>query len=192
MPPKAKFTREEIISAAFEITRRDGFETLTARALGKELGSSARPIFTVFEGMEEVQAEVIASARRLYESYEDRDMSGDKPFMGSGTGYIRFAADEPKLFQLLFMKENKETPDPFNVLQGLDNYYDRIVESVQREYGFDRKTSERVYLHLWLYSHGIAVSIATKICTFTQEQIDGMLAEVGAGLIRKIRQENAK
>ena len=31
MPPKAKFTREEIIDAAFEMVRRDGFEMLTAR-----------------------------------------------------------------------------------------------------------------------------------------------------------------
>ena len=43
MPPKAKFTKNEIINAGLEIVRRDGFEALTARALGAELGSSARP-----------------------------------------------------------------------------------------------------------------------------------------------------
>ena len=58
MPPKAKFTKEEIINAAFEITRRDGFDALTARSLAAELGSSPRPIFTVFSGMEEVQSAV--------------------------------------------------------------------------------------------------------------------------------------
>ena len=34
MPPKAKFTKNEIINAGLEIVRRDGFEALTARALG--------------------------------------------------------------------------------------------------------------------------------------------------------------
>ena len=48
MPPKAKFTREEIVEAAFSIVKADGFEALTSRALGTRLGSSARPIFTVF------------------------------------------------------------------------------------------------------------------------------------------------
>ena len=71
MPPKAKFTREEIIDAAFEMVRRDGFEILTARSLGAKLGSSARPIFTVFKSMDEVQEEVLRKAKRLYESYED-------------------------------------------------------------------------------------------------------------------------
>ena len=32
----------------------DGYEALTSRALGTYLGSSARPIFTVFKNMEEV------------------------------------------------------------------------------------------------------------------------------------------
>ena len=39
MPPKAKFKKEEIINAAFEITRTQGLEKLTRseeRRVGKE------------------------------------------------------------------------------------------------------------------------------------------------------------
>lgn len=46
MPPKQKFTKEEVVNAALEITRRDGINALTARRLGAELDSSSRPIFT--------------------------------------------------------------------------------------------------------------------------------------------------
>ncbi len=192
MPPKAKFTREEMIDAAFEIVRRDGFDALTARALGARLKSSPRPIFTVFRSMEEVQAEVIKKAKRLYESYEDKDMSAENPFKGSGTGYIRFAAEEPKFFQLLFMREKREVPSPETVLEQIDDYSEKILNAVESEYGLSREAAARVYLHLWLYSHGIAVAIATKICVFTEEQIDCMLSEVGAGIIRKIKQEESK
>lgn len=192
MPPKAKFSREEIVSAAFEIVRSDGFEALTARSLGAALKSSPRPIFTVFRNMEEVQAEVMKRARRLYEYYEDRDMDAGNPFKGSGTGYIRFASEEPKLFRLFFMKEQEKVPNPEKVLQTIDGYYEKILNAVETEYGFDRETAERVYLHMWLYSHGIAVAIATKICTFTEEQISGMLTEVCSGIIGKIKREEKK
>lgn len=192
MPPKAKFTREEIIDAAFEMVRSEGVDCLTARSLGAKLGSSARPIFTVFRSMEEVQAEVMKEAKRLYERYEDEGMSGENAFMGSGKGYIRFAANEPKLFQLLFMKEKNEVPSPELVLEQLDDYSAKILSTVEQQYGLSREAAARVYLHLWLYSHGIAVAIATKICTFTEEQISFMLSEVGAGIIRKIKQEESK
>ena len=54
MPPKPKFTKEEIVAAALELVSEKGIEALTARELGVRLGSSARPIFTAFNSMEEV------------------------------------------------------------------------------------------------------------------------------------------
>ena len=62
MTSYAKFTKAEIIEAALNIVRADGYEALTSRALGTYLGSSARPIFTVFKNMEEVQQDMIKSA----------------------------------------------------------------------------------------------------------------------------------
>ena len=49
MPPKPKFTREEIVEAALDIVSGSGIEALTARELGVKLVSSARPLFTVFK-----------------------------------------------------------------------------------------------------------------------------------------------
>ena len=40
MPPKPRFTREEIVAAALDIVSRKGIEALTARELGETLGSS--------------------------------------------------------------------------------------------------------------------------------------------------------
>ena len=191
MPPKAKFSREQIIDAAFEIVRREGVEALTARSLGAKLQSSPRPIFTVFKSMDEVRSEIEKKGRRLYERYEDEAMGGKNAFKGSGIGYIRFALEEPKLFQLFFMQEKDIVPKPDKVLQTIDGYYEKILNAVEREYGFDRKTAERVYLHMWLYSHGIAVSIATKICTFTWEQISHMLTDVCSSIIQKIKREQS-
>ncbi len=192
MPPKAKFSREEIIDAAFEIVRRDGFDALTARSLGAKLGSSPRPIFTVFDSMEEVQDKVKTAARDLYEKYEDEGMSGAQAFKGSGTGYIRFAAEQPKLFQLLFMKEMENVPDSDKVLSIIDRYYEKIVASVQSEYGFSRETAKDIYLHMWIYSHGIASLLATKVCNFSAEEISDMLTAVCAGIIRKYKAEGRK
>ena len=99
MPPKAKFTKAEIIEAALNIVRADGYEALTSRALGTYLGSSARPIFTVFKNMEEVQQDMIKSAKALYKEYVNKGLTTEPPFKGVGTQYILFAVNEPKLFQ---------------------------------------------------------------------------------------------
>ena len=54
MPPKPKFTKEEMIAATLELAREGGMSVLTSRDLGARLRGSARPIFTIFSSMEKV------------------------------------------------------------------------------------------------------------------------------------------
>ena len=66
MPPKFKFTRDEITNAALNVTRKNGISGLTARALAAELGCSVKPIFGLFKNMEEVGQEVFIASDLLY------------------------------------------------------------------------------------------------------------------------------
>ncbi len=189
MPPKAKFTKEEITSAALELVRTDGFESLTARALGKKLGSSSCPIFTVFENMEEVQREVLEAIKDIYKGYVEKGLLEKPAFKGVGTQYILFAMREPKLFQILFMSEQSEQPDINHVLPVIDESYDKILASITGEYGMNEKDAERLYRHLWIYTHGIASLCATKMCHFTGEEISGMMTDVFIGLLKRVKEE---
>ncbi|MDE5780246.1 MAG: TetR/AcrR family transcriptional regulator [Lachnospiraceae bacterium] len=192
MPPKSKFTKSEIIEAALSIVRLEGFGALTARALGTKLGSSARPIFTIFKSMDEVQQEVVLAARKLYTEYVNRGLCQTEipAFKGVGMEYIQFALDEPKLFQLLFMSEQPQNPDVMNVLPVIDDNYSQILSSVQNCFSLNQSDSEWVYQHLWIYSHGIAVLCATKMCTFTIEEIDKRLTEVCMAVLKEIKGGN--
>lgn len=187
MPPQAKFSREEIIKAALSIVREEGMEALTSRALGTRMGSSARPIFTVFQNMEQVQQAVTEASKRLYNEYVWKGLSEKPAFKGVGTQYILFSIHEPKLFQLLFMTEHKQVPSLSSVLPLIDENYDQILLSIQKEYGLDRFSAEKLYRHLWLYTHGIATLCATKMCCFTGEEISEMMTEVFISLLKNER-----
>ena len=69
MPPKPKFTKEEVAAAALELVKECGVSALTARELGKRLGTSASPIFTVFKSMDEVKWAARARGLREFEEY---------------------------------------------------------------------------------------------------------------------------
>ncbi len=184
MPPKAKFTRDEIIEAALSIVKTEGFEALTSRALGKHLGSSARPVFTVFQSMDEIQQAVIESAKALYKEYVDQGLTWEHPFKGVGTQYILFSVKEPKLFQLLFMTEQPQVPDLSGVLPLIEESYGEILLSIQNDYGISEQSAQRLYHHLWIYTHGIATLCATKMCRFTGEEISNMITEVCMSILK--------
>lgn len=184
MPPKAKFTKQEIVSAAYRIVRTEGLSALTARTLGAALESSPRPIFTVFQSMEEVQSEVIRAAKEEYAGYIRRGLSAPQAFKGVGTQYILFACNEPKLFQLLFMSEHRTVPDLAAVLPVIDDNYNQILSSIEESYGIGGEAANKLYRHLWIYSHGIATLLATGMCRFTGEQIGEMLTEIFVSLFK--------
>lgn len=189
MPPKAKFTKAQITEAAFGILREEGMENLTARALGAKLGSSACPIFTAFANMEEVQQSAIAAAKALYKEYVEKGLSETPAFKGVGMQYIQFAVHEPKLFRLLFMTEQTTVPDFDRVLPLLDQSYAEILASITENYGVTNTAAQRLYSHLWIYTHGIASLCATKMCRFTEEEISDFLTEVFVSLLKKCKEE---
>ena len=187
MPPKCKFTREEIIQAALDIAKSEGTASITARSLGAKLGSSSKPIFSVFENMEEVQEEVQKAAKALYAEYVQIGLHQEVAFKGVGTQYILFAIKEPRLFRLLFMSEQPQKPSVAGILPIIDESYDQILQSVQNGYGLDAKDAENLYRHLWIYTHGIAVLCATNMCSFTAEDISNMMTEVFVSLLKETK-----
>lgn len=187
MPPKCKFTRSEIIQSALDIARTEGISFITARALGTKLGSSSKPIFSIFYNMEEVQIEVKKAAKALYAEYVKRGLEDKPAFKGVGMQYILFAIKEPKLFQLLFMSEQQQKPTVANVLPVIDENYPEILLSVQNSYDLQKNDAEKLYRHLWIYTHGIAVLCATNMCIFTPEEMSKMLTEACISVLNEIK-----
>ena len=54
MGPKTKFTREQIIDAAFDIARTEGIDGITMRKIAEKMGSSVAPIYVNFKNIDEL------------------------------------------------------------------------------------------------------------------------------------------
>ena len=178
MPPKCRFTREEIIQAALDLTAEKGVGALTARGLAQRLGSSAKPIFGLFANMEEVQQEVVKAANLRYQEYLRQDMSAGRypPYKASGMAYIRFAREQKELFKLLFMRdrthEEKAAGDELEALLGL----------IQKNMGLSRDDAYRFHLEMWIYVHGIATMITTAYLEWDMDFISAALTDAYQGL----------
>lgn len=177
MPPKPKFTKEEIVAAALDLVSEKGIEALTARELGSRLGSSARPIFTVFNSMEEVQEEVRAAALKRFESYAGKAMYYTPVFKQVGMQMILFAMEEPKLYQLVYMSENAGATDFEGITQRLGDVAQLCVDVIRRDYGLSESDAKALFEHVWIYTFGIGALCATGMCRFSQEEIIQMLGQ---------------
>lgn len=187
MPPKPKFTKEEITAAALELVSEQGIEALTARNLGMRLGSSARPIFTVFRSMEEVQQEVRAAAMRRFEAFLAGGTEDVPAFKRFGIQMVRFAVEEPKLYQLLFMTENEVARSFDDVFASLGGTARLSLELIQAEYRLDREQARILFRQIWIYTFGIGALCAAKVCHFSEEELSRMLSQAFAGALLLVK-----
>ncbi len=179
MPPKSKFTRNEIVEAALEITREEGFRAVTARALGAKLHSSPKVIFGLFANMEELQQEVLKAANAGYQRYLKEDMAAGRypPYKASGMAYIRFAREETELFKLLFMRtrSKEEAEQPADEMA-------EILSLIKESTGLCAEKAMLFHLEMWIFVHGIAVMFATAYLDLDTEIVSSMLTDMYMGL----------
>ena len=191
MPPKPKFTRQQIIDAALEIAAERGIRALTSRELGAALGSSARPIFTVFKNMEEVLHEVRNAALARFAEYAKKAEHFKPVFKQMGLQMIMFAAEQPKLYRLLYMSEKPEATTFDDVFRNLGEVAVQCVEVIQQDYQLSYDDAMLLFRHSWIYTYGVGALIATGMCRFSQEDVQDMLSREFVSMLTLIKSGRA-
>lgn len=179
MPPKNRFTQEEIVHAALTIVRTQGMQAMTARAVGEALHASSKVIFSAFESMDALRDAVMAEAYRYYQQYLQEDLAASlyPPYKASGMSYIRFAREEKELFRLLFMRDRSQEPreeDP-QLIQP-------ILSMIRQATGLSEEDARLFHLEMWLAVHGIATMLATSYLPWDTAFVSEVLTDVYQGL----------
>ena len=180
MPPKPKFTKEEIVQTALAVVSEKGIESLTAKELGAALGSSARPIFTVFSSMKEVQDAVREAAMHRFEHFAEQFAEQKQPdmplFKQVGMQMVLFGAKEPKLYQLLFMQENRNAVSFDDVFGALGPTAETCIGLIREEHGMSEADARLLFENVWIYTFGVGALCATRVCRFSEERLGQMLS----------------
>jgi AcrR family transcriptional regulator len=183
MPAKQKYNKEDVVAAALRIARRSGLSAVSARGLGDELGVSSRPIFSIFENMQAVVEATTTAAKAVYNAYINQALMQPMPFKSVGMQYIKFAASEPRLFELLFMKTDKNA-SLSEILPSIDENSTAIVKSIMDQYAVTLREAKILYENMWVYSHGLACLCATGVIILTEEEASERLTRVFVGLLK--------
>lgn len=154
MARKETITKKDILNAAFEMASEEGFDHVTARTLAARAGCSTQPIFRVYKNMEELGKELFEQVVAFFEAYyAGFPKKSDTPFVNLGLAYIRFAQENPKLFQLLFDSENRHGKSLYDILNGSAG---RVVKEINKAKVSGCKDPGTMFMNMWIFIHGAA------------------------------------
>lgn len=185
MPPRVKFSREEIVQAALDVAREKGADAMTTRDIAARLGVSTQPIFTYFRSMAEVRAAVHAAAETFYQKYAAEGLAEEIPFLGYGMRHIRFAREEPELYRLLFLTHDAGEKGAMDAMRHSLEY---VKEPLERIYRISEAEAERYFRDLWIVVYGIAALIVTGDCPYSDAEIGAILTGFSLSICKAIKE----
>ena len=180
MPRQPRFSKEDIVAAGLKIVRASGYEAVSARALGKVLGSSSSPMFTVFKDMGEVMEAINRAAQDAFLEYMDGVTAYSPAFKEFGLRLVSFSKEKPNLFQLLFF--------------GKDSHPE-IAERIAKEclckfeqgYELTGEQAELLFRQMWPVACGIAALSIKHPEDFPEETVSRTLSYHFVGILSIIQ-----
>lgn len=171
MPPKPKFTRDEIAATAFQMIKEGGVSSLTARDLGARMGTSARPIFTLFKNMAEVKQAARALAVQDFLRTVADYRQYTPAFKRIGMQIVSCGIHEPEMFKLLFLQEHPKGMPFEQSMQDMGGVDETCIALVMEDYGLTQEQSKLLFEQMWTQALGLGTLCAMGVCDLTQEEI---------------------
>lgn len=183
MPPKPKYTKEEIIAAAYELTREKGIDAVVAREVGKRLNTSSSPIFTIWSSMDELREEVRKLAKEKYRQYMEGIFDYSPSFKEFGMRCVSFAAEEPNLFRLLFLSRREEHSPYVRFKQEFEVIFIPLVEEIINQFEISKADAEELLGQMIIFANGISAYVINDANSFSKETVSFSLSQVCIGIV---------
>ncbi len=183
MPRTTVLTKDVILTAAFEIVRKDGFGALTARSVAKQLNCSVRPAYDAFGSMDELKKEVAEKVKEKVNNMIYGYRKTGRPFFDLGLGYVYTAHTEPVLFRAFYSESmlgqnlNDLSPD------------DLAVQALRRELGDSQVSDEQlmsIAINSWIYVYGLASFIASGTLAYDEAKIERRFVEIWEHILKNL------
>lgn len=167
--PKQKITKKMILDAAFTLLRTQGYESLNARNIASQTGCSVQPIYSCYSNMSELMEELFLYTQQYLTTYIEKNADKNYYFASIGRCHIGFAREEKYLFCFLFLSKYMHV----NSLEDIYRQCARqdVAKDIMKTLSISDASAKQLYLHMMLYTHGIASMIAAGAADIPDEEI---------------------
>jgi AcrR family transcriptional regulator len=184
MAPKQKFTKQEIIIAAFEIAKDKGLDSITVRSVAQKLGSSIAPIYVNFNTVDELIQEVVKKAFEISRQMLTEQNSGH-PFRDIGIASIRFANEYSVLYRDLIINSNSH-------MKYENENTDLVIEQMKKDpilSAFSDEELKTILFKMQTFQTGLSIMVANKLLPedFDDEKLIEIFDSTAADVIAAAR-----
>ena len=157
MARKKTITKEQILTAAYEVVATEGFSKFTARNIANKMKCSTQPIYLEFLKIHKYLAKEVFPVKHTGNTIVDLALN-----------YIHFATSESKLYRALYLEEygGGKKMQEFSY-----HYFTEAVKADPEYANLNDVQIDSLHMGTWVVATGVAALMTSGIIHPSEEQI---------------------
>ena len=169
MPATIELSKDVIVKVAVKMVNDDGWDSVNARSLAKKLGVSTKPLYRIYNNMDEIKEDIYKEISRQYDEFITSRVDNKKALITLCIAYVEFAQEYKNLFISLFLSNNLHWQSFENVLD--EKWNQSTIINLVNKHGYSFEEAKSLFMNLWLYANGLATLVATNEIKIDEKEI---------------------
>lgn len=169
MPAIKELSKEHIVKVAVKMVNDTGWDSINARSLAKKLNVSTKPLYRIYNNMDEIKEDIYKEISRQYDEFINSRIDNKKALITLCIAYVEFAQEYKNLFISLFLSNNLKWQNFENVLD--EKWNQSTIINLVNKHGYSFEEAKNLFMNLWLYANGLATLIATNDLVIDEKEI---------------------
>ena len=169
MAGKSIIDKEALLKTAIIMVEQNGIESINARSLAKSAGISTKPIYRLYNSLDELKTEVNEIIKKEYDEFIKKRVDNKNALITVCVAYIEFAQMHKNYFRSMFLSNNLKWKDVNDVLN--EKWNQSTIINLVNKHGLSFDEAKNLFMNVWLYANGLATLIASNELTIDNKEI---------------------
>lgn len=173
MARKKTITREQILTAAYQVIADNGFSHFTARNIALQMNCSTQPIYLEFKNMDDLKEELfVMMADKVNKDFLSVTKKHDV-LVELGTNFIELAINQPQLYRALYLED---TSGASRMQAAFKAHFFQVIAQEETLQALEANRQQSLYCSFWIFISGIASMISTQLLQYSKAEVEQLLS----------------
>ncbi len=169
MAGKSIITKEELLKVAMNMIEKNGAECINARDLAKEAGISTKPIYRLYNSLEDLKKDANEIIKKEYDEFIMKRVDNKNALITVCVAYIEFAQMHKNYFRSMFLSNNLKWQSVNDVLN--EKWNQSTIINLVNKHSLSFDNAKNLFMNVWIYANGLATLIASNELTIDNKEI---------------------
>ena len=169
MAGKSIITKEELLKVAMNMIEKNGAECINARDLAKEAGISTKPIYRLYNSLEDLKKDANEIIKKEYDEFIMKRVDNKNALITVCVAYIEFAQMHKNYFRSMFLSNNLKWQSVDDVLN--EKWNQSTIINLVNKHSLSFDNAKNLFMNVWIYANGLATLIASNELTIDNKEI---------------------